>query len=84
LSIFRRAMPRIGFSMKWRNGSGVTHLVETDEVSETNANLSVAVLQDIDNHLKIMIKQIHKNNQVMAHMLKQQIKPAGDNPAQKK
>ncbi|MBT6341759.1 MAG: biopolymer transporter ExbB [Desulfobacula sp.] len=64
--------------------TGVTHLVETDEVSETNANLSVTALQDIDNNLKIMIKQIHKNNQVMAHMLKQQIKPAGDNPTLKK
>ena len=64
--------------------TGVTHLVETDEVSESNANLSVAALHDIDNHLKIMIKQIHKNNQIMAHIVKQQIKPAGDNPALKK
>ena len=64
--------------------TGVTRLVETDEMPETNANLSVAALQDIDNHLKIMIEQIHKNNQVMAIMLKQQIIPSGDNPDLKK
>ncbi|MBU0464980.1 MAG: biopolymer transporter ExbB [Proteobacteria bacterium] len=64
--------------------TGVTRLVETDEMPETKADPSIAVLQDIDNHLKIMIKQIHQNNQVMAHMLKQQIKPAGDNPDLKK
>ncbi len=64
--------------------TGVTRLVETDEMPETNANLSVAALQDIDNHLKIMIEQIHKNNQAMAIMLKQQINPSGDNPDLKK
>jgi hypothetical protein len=64
--------------------TGVTRLVETDETSETSADSSVAALQDIDSHLKIMINQIQKNNQVMVRLLKQQIKPTGDNHRLKK
>ncbi len=64
--------------------TGVTRLVETEEMPEAKLDSSIAVLQDIDNHLKIMIKHIHQNNQAMAHILKYQIKPAGDNPDLKK
>jgi len=64
--------------------TGVTLLVETDETSKRTIDHSVAALNDIDNNLKIMIKQIHKNNQVMVHLLKQQTKPPGDNPDPKK
>ncbi|WP_457553765.1 biopolymer transporter ExbB [Desulfobacula sp.] len=64
--------------------TGVTRLVETDEPSEISTDFSVSALQDITSHLKIMINQIYKNNQIMARLLKQQIKPAEENPARKK
>ncbi len=64
--------------------TGVTRLVDTEEISETDDTQSVSALQDIDHHLKIMVKQIHKNNQIMAHLLKQQVKSPGDSSAQKK
>jgi len=64
--------------------SGVTHLVETDETSETGANISFAAFGDINGNLRILIDQMQKNNQAMARLLKQQRKSAGDNSALKK
>jgi len=64
--------------------SGVTRLVETDETSETGANTSIAPLQDIDSHLKILINQMQKNNHVMSRLLKQKNEPAGDHSVLKK
>ncbi|WP_300464515.1 biopolymer transporter ExbB [Desulfobacula sp.] len=64
--------------------SGVTHLVETDETAETGTNLSNNALQEIDGHLRILIHQMQKNNQVMGHFLKQHKEPAEDTPAVKK
>jgi len=61
--------------------SGVTRLVETDE---TDSELSLAALQDFDGHLRTLINQMQKNNQVMARFLKQQAGPAGDGPVLKK
>jgi hypothetical protein len=64
--------------------TGVTRLVETDEISEANSDSSLSVLQDIDSHLRIMINQINKNNQIMVRLLKQQTNVTGDNPERKK
>jgi hypothetical protein len=64
--------------------SGVTHLVETDETTETDTHLPVQALQEIDGHLRMMIHQMQKNNQIMAHLLKQHSDPAADDPAVKK
>ena len=52
--------------------SGVTRLVETDESSQDTTDSPAAALYKIDGHLKILIRQMQKNNQIMASLVKQQ------------
>jgi hypothetical protein len=64
--------------------SGVTRLVDTDETLDAGTNLSAAALKDIVDHLKELIHQTRKNNQVMTLLLNQQKESAGIDPAVKK
>ncbi len=64
--------------------SGVTRLVDTEETLDADANLSVAALKDIGDHLKELINQTQKNNQVMTRLVNQQKESAGVDSAVKK
>jgi hypothetical protein len=64
--------------------SGVTRLVDTDEISDVDTNLSVAALNDIGGSLKELIHQTRKNNQVMTRLVNQQKESAGDDSVVKK
>jgi hypothetical protein len=64
--------------------SGVTRLVEIDGEPEIGANIPAAALGEIAGHLNTLINQMQKNNRTMAHLLKQQGNPAGDNSVLKK
>ncbi len=50
--------------------SGVTRLVETEESYQDNDSLPDSMLSEINNHIKILIKQTHKNNQIMNALVK--------------
>lgn len=64
--------------------SGVTRLVETDESYQVAANSPAAALYEIDGHLKILIRQMQKNNQIMASLVKQQSSKDKNAPISKK
>ncbi|MCA1784467.1 MAG: biopolymer transporter ExbB [Desulfobacteraceae bacterium] len=54
--------------------SGVTRLVDTDDLPAGGSVLSAELLHGIDDHLRVLINQMQKNNQAMAVLLKQQKK----------
>jgi len=64
--------------------SGVTRLVETDESYQGETDSPVAALYEIDGHLKILIRQIQKNNQIMASLMKQHSSRDKNAPISKK
>ena len=64
--------------------SGVTRLVETDESSQDTTDSPAAALYEIDGHLKILIRQMQKNNQIMASLVKQQSSRDKNAPISKK
>ena len=64
--------------------SGVTRLVDTDETLDAGTNLSAAALKDIGDHLRELINQTRKTNQVMTLLVNQQKESAGIDPAVKK
>ena len=64
--------------------SGVTRLVETDESYQDATDSPAAALYEIDGHLKILIRQMQKNNQIMASLVKQQSSRDKNAPISKK
>ena len=52
--------------------SGVTRLVETDESFQSAPDTPASELYEINNHLKILIRQVQKSNQIMTSLVKQQ------------
>lgn len=64
--------------------SGVTRLVETDESYQVATNNTAVALYEIDGHLKILIRQMQKNNQIMASLVKQQSSKDKNAPISKK
>jgi hypothetical protein len=64
--------------------SGVTRLVETDESYQVATDSPAAALYEIDGHLKILIRQMQRNNQIMVSLVKQQSSKDKDAPISKK
>ncbi|MCF8092272.1 MAG: biopolymer transporter ExbB [Desulfotignum sp.] len=64
--------------------SGVTRLVDTDELPDGGLGASAEFLHAIDDHLRILINQMQKNNQAMAVLLKQQQKTPPDDSSEPK
>ncbi len=58
--------------------SGVTRLVDTDEIPDGGLAASAELFRGIDNNLRLLINQMHKNNQAMSELLKQQQKKSSD------
>jgi hypothetical protein len=54
--------------------SGVTRLVDVDELPGAVPGASFEMFQGIDNNLRMLINQMQKNNQAMAALVKQQQK----------
>jgi hypothetical protein len=58
--------------------SGVTRLVDTDEIPDGGLAASAELFRGIDSNLRVLINQMHKNNQAMSALLKQQHKKSSD------
>lgn len=58
--------------------SGVTRLVDTDELPDGGLAASAELFRGIDNNLRVLINQMHNNNQTMSALLKQQQKKSSD------
>lgn len=58
--------------------SGVTRLVETDEQHVKGSDISSDALNEINGQLKVLVNQMQKNNQAVAHLLKQRKKPSAE------
>ncbi|MFO7988266.1 MAG: biopolymer transporter ExbB [Thermodesulfobacteriota bacterium] len=52
--------------------SGVTRLVDVDDLPQTGPGASIEMFKNIDTNLRVLINQMQKNNQAMAALLKQQ------------
>jgi hypothetical protein len=64
--------------------SGVTRLVDTDEISDGDTNFSAAVLKDISVSLKELIHQSQKNNQIISRLVNRHQESAEVDSAVKK
>ncbi|MFO7913467.1 MAG: biopolymer transporter ExbB [Desulfotignum sp.] len=64
--------------------SGVTRLVDTDEIPDGVPGASAELLLGIDNNLRVLVNQMHKNNQAMSALLKQQQKKSSDSSSDPK
>ena len=58
--------------------SGVTRLVDTDEIPDGAPGASAELFRGIDSNLRVLVNQMHKNNQAMSVLLKQQQKKSSD------
>jgi hypothetical protein len=61
--------------------SGVTRLVDVDELPGAGPGASIEMFRGIDNSLRVLINQMQKNNQTMAALLRQQQKTSSDAPS---
>jgi hypothetical protein len=61
--------------------SGVTRLVDVDELPGAGPVASLDMFRGIDSNLRILINQMQKNNQAMAALLRQQHKKSPDTPS---
>ncbi len=61
--------------------SGVTRLVDVDELPGAVPGASIDLFRGIDTNLRILINQMQKNNQAMAALLRQQHKKSPDTPS---
>jgi len=52
--------------------------VDTDEIPDGGMAASAELFRGIDNNLKVLVNQMHKNNQAMSVLLKQQQKKTSD------
>jgi hypothetical protein len=60
--------------------SGVTRLVDVDELPGPVPGGSADMFRNIDTNLRVLVNQMQKNNQAMASLLKQQQKKNPDSP----
>jgi hypothetical protein len=60
--------------------SGVTRLVDVDDLPQMGPGASVEMFKNIDVSLRVLINQMQKNNQAMAALLKQQQHGNPDSP----
>jgi hypothetical protein len=60
--------------------SGVTRLVDVDDLPQMGPGASVEMFKNIDTNLRVLINQMQKNNQAMAALLKQQQHGNPDSP----
>jgi hypothetical protein len=60
--------------------SGVTRLVDVDELPGPVSGGSADMFRNIDTNLRVLVNQMQKNNQAMASLLKQQQKKNPDSP----
>jgi hypothetical protein len=60
--------------------SGVTRLVDVDELPQAGPGATVEMFKNIDTNLRVLINQMQKNNQAMAALLKQRQKRTPDSP----
>jgi hypothetical protein len=60
--------------------SGVTRLVDVDDLPQMGPGASVEMFKNIDASLRVLINQMQKNNQAMAALLKQQQHGNPDSP----
>jgi len=58
--------------------SGVTRLVDVDDLSQAGLGAPAEMFKNIDTNLRVLINQMQKNNQAMAALLKQQQKKEPD------
>ena len=61
--------------------SGVTRLVDVDELPQAGPGSSLEMFRSMDTNLRVLINQMQKNNQAMAALLKQQQKKS-DTPSE--
>ena len=54
--------------------SGVTRLVDVEDLPQAGPGATVEMFKNIDTNLRVLISQMQKNNQAMAALLKQQQK----------
>ncbi|MEX1299333.1 MAG: biopolymer transporter ExbB [Desulfotignum sp.] len=60
--------------------SGVTRLVDVDDLPQMGPGASVEMFKNIDTNLRVLINQMQKNNQTMAALLKEQQQKTPDSP----
>jgi len=60
--------------------SGVTRLVDVEDLPQAGPGATVEMFKNIDTNLRVLINQMQKNNQAMAALLKQQQKKTPDSP----
>jgi len=60
--------------------SGVTRLVDVEDLPQAGPGASVEMFKNIDTNLRVLINQMQKNNQTMAALIKQQQKKNPDSP----
>ncbi|MDZ7666161.1 MAG: biopolymer transporter ExbB [Desulfotignum sp.] len=60
--------------------SGVTRLVDVDDLPQTGPGASIEMFKNLDTNLRVLINQMQKNNQAMAALLKQQQNKNPDSP----
>ena len=60
--------------------SGVTRLVDVDELPQAGPGATVEMFKNIDTSLRVLINQMQKNNQTMATLIKQQQRKNPDSP----
>lgn len=64
--------------------SGVTRLVDVEDLPQTGPGTAVEMFKNIDTNLRVLISQMQKNNQAMATLIKQQQKKNPDSPPESK
>ncbi len=60
--------------------SGVTRLVDVEDLPQAGPGASVEMFKNIDTNLRVLINQMQKNNQAMATLIKQQQKKNPGSP----
>ena len=60
--------------------SGVTRLVDVEDLPQIGPKSSVEMFKNIDTNLRVLINQMQKNNQAMTALLKEQQKKNPDSP----
>lgn len=60
--------------------SGVTRLVDVDDLPQVGPGATVEMFKNMDTNLRVLINQMQKNNQAMAALLKQQQQKNPDSP----
>jgi len=64
--------------------SGVTRLVDVEDLPQAGQGATVEMFKNIDTNLRVLINQMQKNNQAMATLIKQQQPKNPDSPPESK